>query len=41
MHLKSSKKKSKFNLDSDDDGQQEIAVGFTHKGKPLTLDDDF
>lgn len=37
--LTHSRKKTKFNLDSDD--EQEVYMGFTHKGKHLEQDDDF
>lgn len=43
-HLsKNSRKRQKFNLDSDesDGGDIMVGSGFTHKGKPMRLDDDF
>ena len=40
--VKSSRKKSKFNLNSDDESEQDVMVGFTHKGRRLgEFEDDF
>lgn len=41
--LKHSRKREKFNLDSDESEGNDIFLGngFTHKGKPLLADDDF
>jgi nucleolar protein 14 len=38
-HLRSNKKREKFNLDSDEEEGDVLLGGFTHKGKPLI--DDF
>ncbi len=42
-YLKHSRKREKFNLDSDESDGNDIFLGngFTHKGKPLIQDDDF
>lgn len=36
-----SKRRERFNLDDSDDSNQDVAVGFTHRGRPLAMDDDF
>jgi nucleolar protein 14 len=42
-YLKHSRKREKFNLDSDESegGDVFLGNGFTHRGKPLLNDDDF
>ena len=35
------RKKDRFNLSSDSEGDNDVVVGFTHKGRPMTLEDDF
>ena len=38
--MKVSEKRSKFQLDSDDDEDGEVFMGFTHKGRKLSDADD-
>jgi len=44
LNTKTTRKRAKFNLDSDDDkdgGDVFFGGGFTHKGKLLEVEDDF
>jgi nucleolar protein 14 len=45
LNTKTTRKREKFNLDSDESDGGDIFLGskggFTHKGKPLIQDDDF
>ena len=43
LNTKTTRKRAKFNLDSDDDDDGDVFFGggFTHKGKPIQEEDDF
>jgi len=44
LNTKTTRKRAKFNLDSDDDnedGDVFFGGGFTHRGRPIEVDDDF